>query len=71
MVRVDKQTYYYQHVRTEVDFTAFYSNKKGKLDEKYEHSPCCSYSYALFNPTSPVNPDITKCVATLEPKISG
>lgn len=70
-VRVDKQTYYYQHAGTEIDFTALYTNKKGKLDEKDEHSPCCSYSYALFNAASPVNPDITKCVATLEPKISG
>ena len=70
-VRVDKETYYYQHAGTEVDFTAFYPNDKGKLDEKDEHSPCCSYSYGLFNPTSPVNPDITQCVATLEPKING
>jgi hypothetical protein len=60
-VRVDKQTYYYQHVGTEVDFTAAYPTEKDK------HSPCCSYSYALFNPTSPVNPNITQCVDTLEP----
>ena len=71
VVRVDKQTYHYQHAGTEVDFTALYTNKKGKLDEKEEHSPCCSYSYALFNPTLPVNPDITSCVAKLEPPVSG
>jgi hypothetical protein len=70
-VRVDKQMYYYQHVGVEVEFTALYLNSKGKLDEKDEHSPCCSYSYALFNPADPVNPDITSCVATLEPKIGG
>jgi hypothetical protein len=70
-VRVNKQMYYYQHVGAEVEFTALYLNSKGKLDEKDEHSPCCSYSYALFNPADPVNPDITSCVATLEPKIGG
>lgn len=70
-VIVNKQVYHYQHAGTEIDFTALYTNKKGKLDEKDEHSPCCSYAYALFNAASPVNPDITKCVATLEPKISG
>jgi hypothetical protein len=60
-VRVNHQTYFYQHVGTEVDFTAAYATEKDK------HSPCCSYSYALFNPTSPVNPNITQCVNTLEP----
>jgi len=61
VVRVGQQTYYYQHVGAEVDFTAAYPTEKDK------HSPCCCYSYALFNPTSPVNPDITQCVGTLEP----
>ena len=70
VVRVNKQTYYYQHVGVAVDFTALYPGAKSKINEKDEHSPCCSYSYALFNPTDPVNPDITSCVATLEPKVS-
>jgi Lipase (class 3) len=60
-VLVDHQKYSYQHVGTEVDFTAAYATEKDK------HSPCCSYSYALFNPTYPVNPNITQCVNTLEP----
>jgi hypothetical protein len=59
-VRVDHQTYSYQHVGTEVDFTAAYPTEAEK------HSPCCSYSYALFNPTSPVNPTIAQCVGTSE-----
>lgn len=63
-VRVDQQTYHYQHAGTEVDFTAAYPTEKDK------HSPCCSYSYALFNPTSPVNPNIAQCVDTLEPPSS-
>jgi len=71
VVRVNQQNYHYQHVGVEVDFTALYQNSKGKLDEKDEHSPCCSYSYALFNPDNPVNPDITSCVAQLEPNLGG
>jgi Lipase (class 3) len=61
VVRVGQQTYYYQHAGAEVDFTAAYPTEKEK------HSPCCCYSYALFNPASPVNPDVTQCVGTLEP----
>jgi hypothetical protein len=61
IVRVDQQTYIYQHAGTEVSFTAAYPKEQEK------HSPCCCYSYALFNPTSPVNPDIMKCVGTVEP----
>jgi len=51
----------YKHVGSEVDFTATYPT------EAERHSPCCSYSYALFNPTSPVNPNITQCVGTSDP----
>ena len=35
------------------DFTADYS------DGGKNHNPCCTYSYALHNPTDPVNPDLT------------
>lgn len=51
----------YQHAGSAVDFTAAYQT------EPERHSPCCCYSYALFNPASPVNPDVTQCVGTPEP----
>ncbi|WP_433177457.1 lipase family protein [Actinoallomurus sp. CA-150999] len=34
----------------------------GYPTEKERHNPCCSYSYALFNPDAPYNPDIDKCM---------
>ena len=43
----------YVHVGSEVVFTADYD------DAAKNHNPCCTYSYALHNPTSPVNPDLT------------
>ena len=43
----------YEHVGKQIDFTADYS------DGGKNHNPCCTYSYALHNPTDPVNPDLT------------
>ncbi|GAA4623994.1 hypothetical protein GCM10023196_022500 [Actinoallomurus vinaceus] len=31
--------------------------------ERQRHNPCCSYSYALFNPTAPYNRGIDICMA--------
>jgi hypothetical protein len=31
--------------------------------EAERHNPCCSYSYALFNPNAPYNPEIGPCMA--------
>ena len=39
----------------QINFTADYS------DGAKNHNPCCTYSYALHNPTDPVNPDMA-CV---------
>ncbi|GAB3987562.1 hypothetical protein GCM10029978_106860 [Actinoallomurus acanthiterrae] len=33
------------------------------------HNPCCSYSYALFNPTAPYNPGIDTCMARSNPDL--
>lgn len=33
------------------------------------HNPCCSYSYALFNPTAPYNPEIDTCMARSNPDL--
>jgi hypothetical protein len=41
---------------TEIYFTANYPT------EGQRHNPCCSYSYALANPSNPVNPDISGCM---------
>ncbi len=35
--------------------------------EGERHNPCCSYSYALFNPAAPYNPGIGTCMAQLKP----
>ena len=45
----------YEHVGKQINFTADYS------DGGKNHNPCCTYSYALHNPTDPVNPDLA-CV---------
>ena len=42
----------YEHVGRQIDFTADYS------DGGKNHNPCCTYSYALHNPSNPVNPDL-------------
>jgi hypothetical protein len=33
------------------------------------HNPCCSYSYALFNPTAPYNSGIDTCMARSQPEM--
>lgn len=33
------------------------------------HNPCCSYSYALFNPNAPYNRDMDTCMARSEPDL--
>ena len=43
----------YEHVGKQIDFTADYGSGKKN------HNPCCTYSYALHNPTDPINPDQT------------
>lgn len=37
--------------------------------EAERHNPCCSYSYALFNPTAPYNPGIDTCMARSNPDL--
>ncbi|MGH3380429.1 MAG: lipase family protein [Actinoallomurus sp.] len=52
----------YVPVGTEAAFGAAYPT------EKECHDPCCSYSYALFNPTSPYNPAMDACMARSKPE---
>ncbi|MCO6008507.1 lipase family protein [Actinoallomurus purpureus] len=33
------------------------------------HNPCCSYSYAVFHPDDPYNPDMDTCMARSEPEM--
>jgi hypothetical protein len=37
--------------------------------EAERHNPCCSYSYALFNPNAPYNPGIDPCMAQSKPEL--
>lgn len=37
--------------------------------EKQRHDPCCSYSYALFNPTAPYNQGIDECMTRSKPEM--
>jgi hypothetical protein len=53
----------YVAVGVEADFGA------GYLTELQCHDPCCSYSYALFNPTSPYNPTVGTCMDTSQPEL--
>lgn len=48
----------YVHVGAEVDFTAVYDGK-----EAHKHNACCSYSYAIFNPRAPINPNFDSCIS--------
>jgi hypothetical protein len=45
----------YVHVGTQVSFNADYGA------EKKTHDPCCSYAYAIYNPTAPCNPTHDDC----------
>ena len=47
----------YVHVGTQVSFKADY----GPSDEKKIHNPCCSYAYAIYNPTRPCNSNFDQC----------
>jgi hypothetical protein len=47
----------YVPVGIEVSFNADYGA------EKKTHNPCCSYAYAIYNPTAPCNQDFDKCAA--------
>ncbi len=51
----------YVAVGAEVSFGADYQ------DEQKCHSPCCSYSYAVFNPTAPFNTDMNECMKRVKP----
>ena len=51
----------YVPVGTEAPFGADYPT------EGERHNPCCSYSYALFNPNEPYNPGIDTCMAQSKP----
>lgn len=46
----------YVEVGNNVEFTADYA------DGGKNHNPCCTYSYALHNPSDPINPDMLTCV---------
>lgn len=53
----------YVAVGVEAPFGADYGS------EAERHNPCCSYSYALFNPTAPVNPGMGACMAASKPEL--
>jgi hypothetical protein len=53
----------YVAVGVEVPFGAGYPT------EPECHNPCCSYSYALFNPDAPYNPDMKTCMAQSKPEM--
>ena len=48
--KVEGKVYHYQHVGSQASFSAQY------LSVPKNHDPCCSYSYALYNPEAPFNP---------------
>jgi hypothetical protein len=48
--KTEGKVYYYQHVGSQASFSAQY------LSVPKNHDPCCSYSYALYNPEAPFNP---------------
>jgi hypothetical protein len=52
----------YEPVGVEAPFGADYQT------EAERHNPCCSYSYALFNPAAPYNPEIDPCMARSKPE---
>jgi hypothetical protein len=54
----------YLHAGSEIYFTAAYDAATKEKSEAERHNPCCCYSYALFNPGNPVNPNIQNCVDT-------
>lgn len=47
----------YVHVGTSLNFYADYGS------EENNHNPCCTYSYALIDPSNPFNPTFDKCNA--------
>ena len=51
----------YVHVGTAVSFNADYGEKLIPHQEKKTHNPCCSYAYAIYNPSSPCNRDYDGC----------
>jgi hypothetical protein len=51
---------YYQHVGLQASFNAQY------LSVPNNHNPCCSYSYALYNPEEPFNPAPGDCFSAVE-----
>jgi len=51
----------YEAVGVEALFGADYAN------EWERHNPCCSYSYALFNPDTPYNQGIDTCMSHSNP----
>jgi hypothetical protein len=50
----------YQHVGSQASFSAQY------LSIPNNHNPCCSYSYALYNPEEPFNPTPGNCFSASE-----
>jgi hypothetical protein len=53
--KTEGTVYYYQHVGSQASFSAQY------LSVPKNHDPCCSYSYALYNPEAPFNPIPADC----------
>jgi hypothetical protein len=53
--KIGETVYYYQHVGSQASFSAQY------LSVPKNHDPCCSYSYALYNPEGPFNPKPDDC----------
>ena len=52
----------YVPVGVEVPYGADYPT------EPERHNPCCSYSYALFHPDAPYNPQMDTCMAKSKPE---
>ena len=53
----------YVHVGVAASYAAEYAT------EEECHNPCCSYSYALFNPSAPYNPEIDTCMDRANPEM--
>lgn len=51
----------YEHVGIAFSFTANYPGQNELETESNNHDPCCSYAYALENPSNPINPKPNMC----------
>lgn len=52
----------YEHVGIAFVFTANYPGQNKLETESNNHDPCCSYAYALNDPSNPINPRPNMCL---------